>query len=90
MKTDAERMIAVLSSAIDMKCAEIKEKRTARNGTKIFVLLCIAAILIPTLFVFFGFNLMTLIIPVIFIAVAFLILSPILINQQGGRTYEQA
>lgn len=46
-------------------------------------------VLIPVVFVVLGFSLLVLLIPVIFIAVAVLALSPILINQQGGRNCEQ-
>lgn len=93
MISNAERMIAVLSPEIDWKCAELQEARREKRNTGVFVLLCIMAILVPTLFVIFGLSLTTLLVPVIFTAVAFLILSPILINQtqqeQGGRTCEQ-
>ena len=93
MISNAERMIAVLSPEIDWTCAELQEARREKRNTGVFVLLCIMAILVPTLFVIFGLSLTTLLVPVIFTAVAFLILSPILINQtqqeQGGRTCEQ-
>lgn len=93
MISNAERMIAVLSPEIDRKCAELQEARREKRNTGVFVLLCIMAILVPTLFVIFGLSLTTLLVPVIFTAVAFLILSPILINQtqqeQGGRICEQ-
>ena len=93
MISNAERMIAVLSPEIDRKCVELQEARREKRNTGVFVLLCIMAILVPTLFVIFGLSLTTLLVPVIFTAVAFLILSPILINQtqqeQGGRTCEQ-
>lgn len=89
MNENAERMINILSPEIDRKCSEIKHARKEKMQSKLFVLICIAAIIIPTLFVFWGIRLTVLLIPVVFTGAAFLILSPILMNQQGGITYEQ-
>ena len=90
MNRTPEQMIDILAPEIDRKCAEIKQVRKEKLFSRLFVLLCAAILIIPTTFVFLGISLMALIIPVVFIATAFLILSPILINQQGGYTYEQA
>lgn len=93
MTSDANRMLAALSPELDRKCAELQEARREKRNIDIFILLCVMAILVPTLFVIFDLSLTTLLVPVIFIAIAFFILSPILINQnqqeQGGRTCEQ-
>ncbi len=88
MNYDADAMIAMLSPQIERKCEEIKQAHREKIHSRLFVLLCTAVIMIPTLFVFLGISLATLLIPVIFTGGAFLFLSPILINQQGGRTYE--
>lgn len=89
MNQGAERVIAVLSPEIEKRCSEIREMRKEKRRADIFVLLCAAAVLVPTLFVFFGLNLITLIVPAALAAVCFLLLSPILINQQGGRGYDK-
>jgi 4-amino-4-deoxy-L-arabinose transferase-like glycosyltransferase len=89
MNRDADKMIAVLAPEIGKKCAEIREKRKEKTQAEIFVLLCAAAILLPTFFLFFGLSLMILAAPVLFAAAALLILSPIFINQQGGSTYDK-
>lgn len=90
MDNGAEKMIAVLSPEIEKKCSALKEERKMKIYSRLFMLMCFFAIVIPTLFVLFGFSLTLLIVPVIFMGIAFLLLSPILIHQQGGRTYEQA
>lgn len=86
---DAEEMIAALAPEIDRKCAEINRTRRERRRSGLFMLLCAAVVAIPTLFVYWGISLTGLVIPVVFTAAAFLLLSPILMNQQGGRTGEQ-
>ena len=90
MTHDTEKMIAMLSPDIDQKCAEIREARREKFYTRLFIFLCTTVIMIPTSFVFLGISLITLLIPAVFTAAAFLLLSPILISQQGGRTYDQA
>ena len=89
MAHDADSLIAALSPAIDRKCAEITDARRERYRFRLFITLCVMVVLIPVVFVVLGFSLLVLLIPVIFIAVAVLALSPILINQQGGRNCEQ-
>lgn len=90
MNNNADKMIAALTPEIEKKCVQLQEARKMKAGSQLFILLCIAVIVIPTVFVFFGLSLIALIIPVVFMAVSLLILSPILINQQGGCTYERA
>lgn len=88
MDYGAEKMIVMLSPEIDRKCDEMKQAHREKVQSYFFVMLCIVMIVIPTVFVFFGMNLSSIVIPIIFITVAFLLLSPILINQQGGHIYE--
>jgi len=90
MNQDVENIIAALSPEIEKKCLEIRETRKERKQAGFFVVLCFAFLLIPTLFVFFGLNLFMFFVPLALTAAALFILSPILINQQGGHSYEQA
>lgn len=89
MNHDAEKMIAALSPAIDRKCTEIKTARKELLYLRLFVLLCVMAVVVPTAFVLFGISLISLLIPAVLTAAAVLGLSPILISQQGGRNREQ-
>lgn len=89
MYYDAETLIVALSQAIDQKCDEIRAAHREKRQAGIFLVLCAMVIMIPTIFVLLGISLVILLIPALFTAVAFLILSPILISQQGGRTCEQ-
>jgi len=84
-----DRMMAALEPDINKKCEEIKEARREKVLARFFVLLSIALVTIPTLLIFFGISLVSLVVPTTLITVAFLLLSPILMNQQGGSSYEQ-
>lgn len=88
MDYGAEKMIVMLAPEIDRKCDEMKRVHREKVQSYFFVMLCIAMIVVPTVFVFFGMNLSSIVMPIIFIAIAFLMLSPILIHQQGGHIYE--
>lgn len=89
MNNDANKLIASLTPQIEEKCAEIKQSRGEKSALRLFMLLCAAVVLIPTLLVFFGISITALLIQAAFITVAFLALSPILIKQQRSNTYEQ-
>lgn len=89
MMNNADTLITALSPALDRKCAELRQARREALHFRLFVLLCALVVLIPTVFVILGIGLVVLLIPALFTAAAFLILSPILINQQGGGTCEQ-
>lgn len=88
MNGELDMLLQRLAPEIDRKCAEIRKARAERLIHALFPLLCGVAVLIPTSLIFFGIGLRFIIIPVLFCAVAFLALSPILIRQQGG-SYEQ-
>lgn len=87
METDAKAMLSRLSPEIDRKCASIRAARAEGGRRTLFFVLCALAVLLPTVCVFFGVNLAVLRGAIIFTGAAFLLLSPILINQQGGRTH---
>lgn len=89
MTHDADRIIAVLSPEIDRECAELRQTRLERRRFRRFLALCALTVLLPTVFVIFGISLTALLISAAFASAAFLILSPILIRQQGGPSHEQ-
>lgn len=84
----AEKVIESLTPSIDKKCREIKAQRKDKILTRLFVLLCIAMIIIPVLFVVFGISLAIFIAPVLFMCVCVVVLLPVIINVNGGRKYE--
>jgi hypothetical protein len=83
---DAEEMLTILSPSINLKCEELNEIYKKKVHFRLFIILCILAILIPALFVILDISLLILIIPALLTAAAFLILLPILTNHQGGHT----
>lgn len=89
MTKECDMLIKQLSPQINEKCSEIKRQRKEKVLSRLFAALCMLAIIVPTMFVFFGFNLVTLAVPIIFAAVSFLLLCPIIFKQQGDMTCEQ-
>lgn len=84
----AEILIRVLEPEIDAKCAEIRQKKSERLLTKVFIAAAAIMLIIPALLIFFGVSLLTVFIPIIFSGVVFLSTSPILISK-GVQNYEQ-
>lgn len=86
---NAEKMIIALSPEIEKKCMEINQKKREKRLERLFVLLAVAFLFIPTALIFFGVSIWTIFIPIIFIGAGFLILSSILTNEnEGGLLYE--
>ena len=94
MKSNADRMIDDLAPAIEQKCAELRAARKERLQSRVFVLMCAAAVLIPALLVFFGVSLTVLIAPLVFMSLSVILLLPVLLSgkasNHGGIGYEQA
>lgn len=94
MKTDADRLIETLAPAIEQKCEELRAARKERLQSRIFVLLCAMAALVPALLVFAGVSLTVLIAPLAFMSLSIILLLPVLLSgkaaEQGGTVYEQA
>ena len=94
MNAKADRMIENLTPAIEQKCAELRAARRERLQSRLFLLLCVMAVLVPTLLVFAGVSLTALIAPLAFMSLSVLLLLPVLLTgkheNQGGAVYEQA
>ena len=60
----AEILIRVLEPEIDAKCAEIRQKKSERLLTKVFVASAAIMLTIPALLIFFGVSLFTVFIPI--------------------------
>lgn len=84
----SDELLNVLDDEIEKKCFEIKQKKSEKRLQRFFVTACVLFVILPFLFTFAGVNLLTLFIPaVIFLAVSFILLIPILINNNlGGIT----
>ena len=92
MNKNAEQMIRDLTPEIEKKCAELKTARRERCKSVVFVIMCIAAVLIPVLWVIFGWPFALLIVPIVFMSLCAVLLLPILLSgkteDQGGIIYE--
>ena len=85
MNNNLDIMLSSLDDEIEKKCFEQKQKNTEKALKHVFMLACAAFILIPFLLVFAGVNLFTLFLPaLLFIAISFGALSPLLLNNNLG------
>ncbi len=94
MKQNADILISKLEPEIEQKCKELKAARKERLLSRLFVLMCAAVVLIPSLLVFAGVTLTMLIAPIAFMSLSVILLLPVLLSgktsDQGGTNYEQA
>ena len=91
---NADNLINTLAPEIDRKCEELRELRKEKIQNRLFILLCMAVIIIPALLVFIGVSLTIIIVPILFMSLCVVLLLPTLLNglpsNQGGKIYEQA
>lgn len=84
----ADILISSLAPEIDKKCTEIRNKKSEKLLTRIFILISAAFLIIPTILIFFGISPVTIFIPVIFISAVLLAASPV-ITMKGELLHEQ-
>lgn len=81
-------LIRALEPEIDMKCAEIKQKKSDKLMTEIFISIAAIMLVLPAILTFFGVGLFTVFVPVLFAGAALAAASPLLICK-GAERYEQ-
>lgn len=72
-------LIKSLQPEIDSKCAEIRQKKSDKLLTKVFMISALLMLIFPAVLISFGVSMMTVLIPFIFIGVVFLVSSPFLV-----------
>ena len=80
MNSNVDDLIKNLTPAIERKCSELRAARAERVRSRIFVLLCALAVLIPCALVFFGVSLTAMIALPLFMSVGVIFLLPVLIS----------
>lgn len=81
-------LIRSLEPEIDMKCAELRKKKSERVLTRVFIAVAVLMLIIPALLIFFGISPLMIFIPIVFVGVVFLTASPVLMSK-GAECYEQ-
>lgn len=81
-------LIRALEPEIDMKCAEIKQKKREGLLTGVFISVAVLMLIIPVTLIFFGVSLFTIFIPIVFAGTVFLMATPMILNK-GAESYEQ-
>lgn len=85
---NADDLIRALEPEIDLKCAEIKQKKSEKLLTKVFITIALIMLIMPVLLIFCGVSVFTIFIPVIVSGTLFLAASPFLISK-GAESYER-
>lgn len=80
-------LIKALEPEIEAKCAEIRQKKSEKILTKVFIAAAVIMLTVPTLLIFLGIGLFAILIPILFIGIVFLTALPILMSK-GVRCYE--
>ncbi len=80
-------LIQALEPEIDAKCAEIKQKKSERLLTRVFIAVAVLMLTVPAMLIFFGISLITVFVPIVFVGAVFLAASPILMSK-GVKCYE--
>ena len=89
MNKNVDIMLDKLSPAIDAKCERLKEARKEKIMSRVFLILCAAVVLLPTLFVAAGVSVTFLVALPAFMSLSIIVLLPVLISGknefQGGN-----
>lgn len=90
MVRDVDNLLNVLQPTIDEKCMELKRKRKEKIQQRIFIIISVMLLIVPSLLVFIGVNLINfLIIASIVISVIIFISLPFIIKiENRGVCYE--
>ena len=80
-------LIRAREPEIDAKCAEIKQKKSEKLLTYVFMAVAALLLIVPALLIFFGVSVFTVFVPIVFVGVTFLAATPILISK-GVKCYE--
>lgn len=83
------KILVVLEPEIDRKCEKLKEERKMKQQGRLFLLLCVLMVIIPTALALIGVSLLFLLIPALFTSLGILLLLPILLKEEGEKNDEQ-
>lgn len=94
MNEKADCLIRQLSPEIDRKCEALRESRRERRQSRLFLLVCALAVVLPAALVLAGISMLVLLVPVAFMSLSILSLLPVLssnsVNGKEENAYEQA
>ncbi|MEE8808631.1 MAG: hypothetical protein SOI44_09480 [Lactimicrobium sp.] len=76
-------MIQVLKPVINQKCQEIQAERKSQLQQRLFITLCIMAVILPTLLVLMGVSLTMFIAPLVFMSISVIFLLPVLLKNEN-------
>lgn len=77
----ADILIRALEPEINLKCAEIRQQKSERLLSKIFIAISLLLLTVPVLLVFFGVSILSAFIPILLIGTVFLAASPFILSK---------
>jgi|LAHS01.1.fsa_nt_gb hypothetical protein len=86
---DANILISLLTPEINKKCYELKLLKKEKKMNRIFIVLCIGMLVIPTMLVIFNCSLLPLLITAGIVSLSLLLLVPVMMNQSKGGQHDQ-
>ena len=83
-----DMLLRVLEPEIDMKCAELKQKKSEKLLTSVFISLAALLLVIPAVLVFFGISMLSILLPIVIFGAVFSAMLSILMNK-GADSYDR-
>ena len=89
MDKNLEKLLCNLEPEINKKCFEIKEKKREKMIQKLFILVSILLLIIPSLLIIIGISIFSMLIGIgSFTLIALVIMLPFAIKEERGVCYE--
>lgn len=89
MDKNLEKLLCNLEPEIDKKCFEIKEKKREKMMQRLFILISILLLTIPSLLIILGISIFSMLIGIVcFILIALVVMLPLAIKEERGVCYE--
>ena len=89
MDKNLEKLLCNLEPEINKKCFEIKEKKREKTMQKLFILVSILLLTIPSLLIIVGISIFSMLIGIVcFMLIALVVMLPLAIKDERGKCYE--
>ena len=85
MDKNLEKLLCDLEPEINKKCFEIKEKKREKAIQRLFILVSILLLIIPSLLIILGISIFSMLIGIVcFTLIALVIMLPLAIKEERG------
>lgn len=89
MDKNLEKLLCNLEPEINKKCFEIQEKKREKRIQRVFILVSILLLTIPSFLIMLGISMFSMFIGIVcFILIALVVMLPFVIKEERGVCYE--